>query len=90
MLQWLQLKLWECHGLRTVRRTLAQLAAQGSLAPDGTLLLQGTQPVSVVYFRWTVLCGDCSACVYYIAFVHVTDEGGLGGWQEEVAPYERA
>ncbi|KAJ9512241.1 hypothetical protein QJQ45_012796 [Haematococcus lacustris] len=40
---WLQTALWERHGLRTLRRTLAQLATATSLAPDGTLLLHPLQ-----------------------------------------------
>eukprot|EP00197_Chlamydomonas_leiostraca_P013601 CAMPEP_0202858398 /NCGR_PEP_ID=MMETSP1391-20130828/955_1 /ASSEMBLY_ACC=CAM_ASM_000867 /TAXON_ID=1034604 /ORGANISM="Chlamydomonas leiostraca, Strain SAG 11-49" /LENGTH=492 /DNA_ID=CAMNT_0049537319 /DNA_START=188 /DNA_END=1666 /DNA_ORIENTATION=- len=52
--QWLQLQLWERHGLRTLRRTLGQIAAAGRLSEDGTLTLvegSGSATVSVVYFR---------------------------------------
>lgn len=58
--QWIQIQLWERHRLRTLRRTMADIAATGRLAEDGTLSLQqqdtgrgGTTaiPVSVFYFR---------------------------------------
>lgn len=48
--QWLQLTLWERHGVRTVRRTLAEIAAQGELNAKGQLKID-SQVVSVVYFR---------------------------------------
>ena len=48
--QWLQTRLWERHRVRTLRRTLAQLAAEGQLDPQGRLSVGG-RPVAVVYFR---------------------------------------
>ncbi|KAG1681622.1 hypothetical protein FOA52_014131 [Chlamydomonas sp. UWO 241] len=52
---WLQLRLWEDHSVRTLRRSLAQIAAEGTLDPSSKVLsLQtaaGRAPVSVVYFR---------------------------------------
>ena len=53
--QWVQLGLWERHGVRTLRRTLAQLAAQAALAErrgDGAraLTVDGER-VAVVYYR---------------------------------------
>ncbi|GFP88845.1 glutathione synthetase chloroplastic [Phtheirospermum japonicum] len=38
------------HEVRSIRRTLAEIAAQGELLPDGTLIVDG-EAVSVVYFR---------------------------------------
>jgi len=49
--QWLQHQLWTRHGLRTIRRSLSQMAALRPLGSGGELLLEGGQPVSVVYFR---------------------------------------
>lgn len=52
-LQWIQLQLWERHRLRTLRLTLADIAAGGRLdAASGTLTLPGGQPAAVFYFRW--------------------------------------
>ncbi|EFN54901.1 hypothetical protein CHLNCDRAFT_9965, partial [Chlorella variabilis] len=48
--QWLQTRLWERHGVRTLRRSLAQLAAEGRLGEGGQLEVGG-HPVAVVYFR---------------------------------------
>ncbi|GAX73563.1 hypothetical protein CEUSTIGMA_g1014.t1 [Chlamydomonas eustigma] len=49
--QWIQLQLWERHGLRTYRRTLGDIATKHSqLGHDGQLQVEG-QPVSVIYFR---------------------------------------
>ena len=48
--QWLQLRLWELRKVRTVRRTLADIAARGKLDSSGTLTIDG-HVVSVVYFR---------------------------------------
>ncbi|KAL4424506.1 hypothetical protein ABPG77_006815 [Micractinium sp. CCAP 211/92] len=48
--QWLQTRLWERHGVRTLRRNLAQLAAEGRLGPDGSLTVGGHR-VALVYFR---------------------------------------
>ena len=62
--QWLQAALWERHGVRTLRRTLAQVEAEGRLvgggddsssssgsSEGGGRLEVGGHPVSVVYFR---------------------------------------
>jgi glutathione synthase len=46
----LQSTLWNAHGIKTVRRTLADVAALGKLDADGTLRI-GNDLVSVVYFR---------------------------------------
>jgi glutathione synthase len=48
--QWLQLRLWELHRVRTLRRTLAELAARGAVGADGRLGIDGCT-ASVVYFR---------------------------------------
>ena len=48
--QWLQLALWERHRVRTLRRTLADIAARGALDPAGRLTIDGAA-ASVVYFR---------------------------------------
>ena len=48
--QWLQAQLWEAHGVRTLRRSLAETAAQGRLDERGLLCVGDTQ-LSVVYFR---------------------------------------
>lgn len=48
--QWLQTRLWERHGVRTLRRTLAQIAAEGRLGSGGELQVGG-QRVALVYFR---------------------------------------
>ena len=50
LLQWLQYAIWERHKVRTVRRTLGQLAEQGSLDSSGNLSVQG-QPIAVCYYR---------------------------------------
>ncbi len=67
--QWLQLQLWQRHKLRTLRRTLAQIASTGTLDAQGNLSVPGSMegpddlrpaqgaallPVSVVYFRCAV------------------------------------
>jgi len=49
--QWIQLRLWEDHGVRTLRRTLADIAREGTLGGDGTVKLTCGTPVSVFYFR---------------------------------------
>lgn len=48
--QWLQTRLWERHGVRTLRRTLAQLVEEGQVDAQGRLSVGG-HPVAVVYFR---------------------------------------
>ena len=51
-LQWLQAGLWEAHGVRTLRLTLAEIAARCSVRPsDGALLLDASTPVGLVYYR---------------------------------------
>ena len=45
-----QSTLWDAHGIKTVRRTLADVAALGKIDSDGTLRI-GDDVVSVVYFR---------------------------------------
>ncbi len=45
-----QSTLWDAHGIKTVRRTLADVAALGKIESDGTLRI-GDDVVSVVYFR---------------------------------------
>lgn len=54
--QWIQLQLWERHKLRTLRLTLADMAALGQLQGEGgTMRLGGPHggvPVCVFYFRW--------------------------------------
>ncbi|KAF0896836.1 hypothetical protein E2562_028133 [Oryza meyeriana var. granulata] len=47
---WLINHLKESHGVKTIRKTLAQVEAGGHVLPDGTLVIDG-QTVSVVYFR---------------------------------------
>lgn len=57
--QWLALRLWERHGLRVLRRSLAQVDAFARVAGDGTCSLEeegGSHVVSVFYFR-CVGCG---------------------------------
>ncbi|GLC35901.1 hypothetical protein PLESTF_001238000 [Pleodorina starrii] len=50
--QWIQLGLWERHRLRTVRMTLAEIAATAKLDPaTATVTLKGGAPVCVFYFR---------------------------------------
>lgn len=48
--QWLQLTLWERHGVRTLRRTLGDIAARGIVNGAGQLVIDGAV-ASVVYFR---------------------------------------
>jgi len=48
--QWLQLTLWERHGVRTLRRTLADIAARGKINDVGHLEIDRSV-ASVVYFR---------------------------------------
>lgn len=48
--QWLQYAIWEQHKVRTVRRTLAQIAEQGSLDSSGNLSIDG-QRIAVCYYR---------------------------------------
>lgn len=49
--KWLQFTLWERHGVRTIRKTLAEVAQQARLSgPVGELEVDG-QIVSVAYFR---------------------------------------
>eukprot|EP00262_Sarcandra_glabra_P019438 TRINITY_DN7324_c0_g1_i1.p1 TRINITY_DN7324_c0_g1~~TRINITY_DN7324_c0_g1_i1.p1 ORF type:complete len:559 (-),score=106.85 TRINITY_DN7324_c0_g1_i1:222-1898(-) len=47
---WLCAILKERHDVTTIRKTLAEIDAEGKLLPDGTLLV-GDQTVAVVYFR---------------------------------------
>lgn len=48
--QWLQLQLWEQHGMRTLRCTLREIADEAQLGEGGAMTIRG-HPVSVVYFR---------------------------------------
>eukprot|EP00884_Botryococcus_braunii_P010644 jgi/Botrbrau1/19581/Bobra.0035s0064.1 len=48
--QWLQTRLWEDFGVRTLRATLAQIADEGRLEASGQLLFRNCL-VGVVYFR---------------------------------------
>ncbi len=50
VLQWLQYAMWERHKVRAVRRTLAQVAQQGSLDVGGALSVAG-QRIAVCYYR---------------------------------------
>ncbi|KAF5952251.1 hypothetical protein HYC85_010195 [Camellia sinensis] len=43
-------KLCNTHDVTTIRKTLAEIDAQGVLLPDGTLLI-GNQVIAVIYFR---------------------------------------
>lgn len=47
---WLSTALKERHDVTTIRKTLAEIDAEGKLLPDGTLTVGG-QPVAVIYFR---------------------------------------
>ncbi|KAL7205085.1 hypothetical protein ACSBR2_018078 [Camellia fascicularis] len=47
---WLCSVLKERHDVTTIRKTLAEIDAQGVLLPDGTLLI-GNQVIAVIYFR---------------------------------------
>jgi hypothetical protein len=56
--QWIQLRLWENHRLRTLRRTLHQLSETAEVDErDGTLTLKegvASTQVLAVYFRWVI------------------------------------
>lgn len=45
-----QTTLWREHGIRTVRRTLAEVASLGSVGADGALRIAG-DVAAVIYFR---------------------------------------
>ncbi|GAQ79430.1 glutathione synthetase [Klebsormidium nitens] len=47
---WMADRLWDAHGIRSVRRTLTEIEKDGALDGDRTLSISG-QRVSVVYFR---------------------------------------
>lgn len=47
---WLCVELKEKHGVKTIRKTLAEIDMEGKLLPDGTLRV-GNHMVAVVYFR---------------------------------------
>ncbi|BBN00343.1 glutathione synthase [Marchantia polymorpha subsp. ruderalis] len=47
---WLSYRVKELYGIRVIRKTLAQVHAQGSITADGMLVIDG-QAVSVVYYR---------------------------------------
>ncbi|KAJ4802678.1 Glutathione synthetase [Rhynchospora pubera] len=47
---WLSTVLKDKHGVASIRKTLAEIDAQGHVLPDGTLVVGG-HSVSVVYFR---------------------------------------
>ncbi|KAK4596045.1 hypothetical protein RGQ29_014215 [Quercus rubra] len=47
---WLSAVLNERHNIKTIRKTLAEIDAEGELLPDGTLLVGG-KAIAVVYFR---------------------------------------
>jgi len=50
VLQWLQTALWEGHKVRTIRRTLSEVATSAKLDAQGGLSLGGI-PVAVAYYR---------------------------------------
>eukprot|EP00261_Vitis_vinifera_P026595 XP_010660087.1 PREDICTED: glutathione synthetase, chloroplastic isoform X2 [Vitis vinifera] len=47
---WLSTAMKERYDVTTIRKTLAEIDAEGKLLPDGTLTVGG-QPVAVIYFR---------------------------------------
>lgn len=47
---WISAVMKERHNVTTIRKTLAEIDAEGELVPDGTLLIGG-QAVAVTYFR---------------------------------------
>ncbi|XP_020254703.1 glutathione synthetase, chloroplastic-like isoform X4 [Asparagus officinalis] len=47
---WLSSTLKEMHGITSVRKTLAEIDAEGEVLPDGSLIIGG-HTVAVVYFR---------------------------------------
>ncbi|XP_075112849.1 glutathione synthetase, chloroplastic isoform X1 [Nicotiana tabacum] len=47
---WLSASLGEKHQVTTIRKTLAEIDAQGELLEDGTLIVDG-EAVAVIYFR---------------------------------------
>ncbi|XP_072976369.1 glutathione synthetase, chloroplastic [Typha angustifolia] len=47
---WLCTVLKEMHGVTSIRKTLAEIDAEGQVLTDGTLMING-QTVAVVYFR---------------------------------------
>ncbi|KAK9940032.1 hypothetical protein M0R45_016709 [Rubus argutus] len=47
---WLSIMLKEKHNISTLRKTLAEIDAEGKLLPDGTLVVSG-QVIGIVYFR---------------------------------------
>ncbi|KMT13561.1 hypothetical protein BVRB_4g083360 [Beta vulgaris subsp. vulgaris] len=47
---WLSDVLRERHDVTSIRKTLAEIDAEGELLPDGTLVVQG-EAIAVVYFR---------------------------------------
>ncbi|KAL9235073.1 hypothetical protein vseg_009869 [Gypsophila vaccaria] len=47
---WLSTVLRERHGIRSIRKTLAEIDAEGKLQADGTLVL-GEESIALVYFR---------------------------------------
>jgi len=48
--QWISAALWERHGVDTVRRTLAEVEAEGAVGEDGGLTVGGRR-VACVYLR---------------------------------------
>lgn len=49
--QWLQLRLWERYGVRTLRRSLADIAERAVLSSDTDNLMIDGYTVSLVYYR---------------------------------------
>lgn len=47
---WITVALREMYGVTTIRKTMAEIEAEGELRPDGTLVVNGC-PVAVAYFR---------------------------------------
>ncbi|XP_057550893.1 glutathione synthetase, chloroplastic [Amaranthus tricolor] len=47
---WLSTVLKERHGVASIRKTLAEIDAEGELSPDGTLIVGG-EAIAAVYFR---------------------------------------
>ncbi|GAB4835870.1 Glutathione synthetase [Ancistrocladus abbreviatus] len=47
---WLCAVLRERHGVATIRKTLAEIDAEGELLPDGVLMVNG-EAIAVIYFR---------------------------------------
>lgn len=67
--QWIQTALWERHGVRTLRRTLEQIAddSVASLTADGSLTVDGATLLALCTTRAVILQHGSSPVMIIVA-----------------------